>query len=137
MIFRNVDIPQGAEIVSAHLKVRAYNSRLTDVVYGTIQAEAADDAAGFGGSRNIGLLAKTGTSVDWDISESWSSDTWYTSPDIAGVIQEVIDRGGWSEGNSIAIIYSTRENEGGYRNISSFDRGSDYAPILEITYIPR
>jgi hypothetical protein len=132
-----VDIHQGAEIISAYLKVRAYNSRLTDVVYGTIQAEAADNAAGFGASRNIGLLAKTGTSVDWDISEPWSSDTWYTSPDIAGVVQEVIDRGGWSEGNSIAIIYSTRENEGSYRNISSFDRGSDSAPILEITYIPR
>ena len=136
MIFRNVDIPQGAEIISANLKIRAYNSRLSDLVYGKIQAEATDNAADFGAFRNIGTLPKTNASVNWDLDESWAADTWYPSPDISGVIQEVIDRGGWSEGNALAIIYSTRQNEGGYRNISSFDRGSDYAPILEITYIP-
>jgi hypothetical protein len=137
MIFRNIDIPQGATIISANLKIRSYKSRLSDVVYGTIQAEATDDATEFGGSRSIGSLAKTSTTVDWDIYESWSSHTWYTSPDIADVIQEVIDRGGWSEGNSLAILYSTRENVNGYRNISSFERGGDFASKLEITYVPQ
>jgi len=88
-----------------------------------------------GGSRNIGSLDMTITSIDWDIDEAWSADTWYTSPDIASVIQEVINRGDWSDGSSLAIIYSTRLRESGYRNISSFDRGSDCAPKLEITYV--
>jgi hypothetical protein len=136
MIFKNVDIHQGAEIISAYLKIRAYDSRLTDLVSGTIQAEATDNAADFGAFRNIGTLPKTNASVDWDLIEPWLADTWYTSPDIASVIQEVIDRGGWSEDNALSIIYSTRIHEGGYRQFSSFDRGSDYAPILEITYIP-
>ena len=136
MVFRNVEIPQGAQIVSAYLKIQAYNSRLSDVVYGTIQAEATDNAADFGAFRNISTLTKTNDSVEWDLEEPWSADTWYTSPDIAAVIQEVVDRSGWSADNSLAVIYSTRLREGGYRNISSFDRGSDYAPILEITYIP-
>ncbi|HCO92614.1 MAG TPA: hypothetical protein DIU00_01465 [Phycisphaerales bacterium] len=136
MVFRNLNIPKGAEIISSYLKVQSYNSRLSGVVYGKIQAEAVDNAVEFGGSVNIGSLDKTGTSIDWDIDEAWSADTWYTSPDITGVIQEVINRNGWSDGNSLAIIYSTRLHEGGYRNISSFDRGSDYAPILEITFIP-
>jgi len=136
MVFRNLNIRKGTEIISAHLKVQSYNSQLSNVVYGEIQAEAADNATGFVGSINISSLDKTISSIDWDIDEAWSEDTLYSSPDIAGVIQEVINRGGWSEGNSLAILYSTRKNEGGYRNISSFDRGSDYAPILEITYIP-
>jgi len=136
IVFRNLNIPKGAEIISAHLKIRSYNNQLSDVVYGRIQAEAADNASGLGGAFNIGLLDKTGTSIDWDIDEAWSADTWYTSPDIAGVIQEVINRSGWLEGNSLAIIYSTRLREGGCRNISSFVRGADYAPTLEITYIP-
>jgi len=136
MVFRNVNIPQGTRILNASLKIRAHNSQLTDTVYGMIQAEASDDAAGFGVSRNIGSVSKTNASVDWDLDEPWSADTWYTSPDIAGVIQEVIDRGGWSANNALAILYCARENEVGYRKISSFDRGSDYAPILEITYIP-
>ncbi|OHB64260.1 MAG: hypothetical protein A2168_07005 [Planctomycetes bacterium RBG_13_50_24] len=137
MVFRNLNVPQGAEIISAHLSIRSYNSQLSDVVYGKIQAEATDNAAGFGAFRSIGTLPKTKASVNWDLNEPWSADTRYTSPDIASVIQEVIDRGGWSADNSLAIIYSTRQREGGYRNISSYDRGSDYAPILEITYISR
>ena len=137
MVFRILNIPQGAEIISAHLRIRAYNSQLSDVVYGKIQAEATDNTAGFSAFRSIGTLPKTSTSVDWDLNEPWSADTWYTSPEIAGVIQEVIDRGGWSADNSLAVIYSTRLRKGGYRNFSSFDSGSDYAPILEITYISR
>lgn len=137
MVFRNLNIPQGAEIISAHLKIRSYNSRLTGMVFGKIEAEATDNAAAFSNLRQIGTLPRTGASVDWDSDEPWSADTWYTSPDIAYVIQEVINRDGWSADNPLAILYSTRQREGGCRNISSFDRGSDTAPILEITYIPR
>jgi len=60
---------------------------------------------------------------------------WLNSPDFAGVIQEVIDRGGWLPGNSLTILYSTGEREGGYRNFSSNDRGGDLAPKLDITYV--
>ena len=136
MVFRNVNIPKGTEIIGAHLKIRSYNNRLTDMVYGRIQAEAADDAVSCGAFRSIGTLPRTSDSVDWDHSEPWLENTWYESPNLAGVIQEVINRDGWQPNNSLTILYSTRDREGGYRNISSFDRGSDYAPILEITYIP-
>jgi hypothetical protein len=136
MVFRNVAIPRGVEIVSAHLKIRSYNSRLTDIVYGKIEAEATGDADGFGGSHDIGSMPVTSASVNWDHYDPWSENTWYESPDIATVIQEVIIPRGWSPGNSLAILYSTRQSEGGYRNFSSFDRGGDYAPKLEITYLP-
>ena len=75
--------------------------------------------------------------MNWDQYEPWIENTWYDSPDIAGVIQEVIDRSGWSPNNSLTIIYSTRDSEGGYRNFSSYDRGGDLAPKLEITYAPQ
>jgi hypothetical protein len=135
MVFRNVNIPQGTRILSARLKIRAHTSRLTDVAYGMIQAEAANNAATFGSSRHIASVPRTSASVNWDLDQPWSVDAWYESPDIAEVIQEVINRGGWSPNNALAILYSTR-SEGGYRNFSAYDRGSDYAPVLEITYVP-
>ena len=137
MIFRNVNIPQGTEIISARLKICSHDNRLDDIIYGKVEAEAADDAASLGGSRHIGSLPKTGASVNWDHYEPWEENTWYESPDIAAVIQEVIDRAGWSPNNSLTILYSTRDSEGGYRNFSSYDRGVDLAPKLEITYVPR
>ena len=137
MVFRNVNIPQGTEIISARLKICSHDNHLEDVVYSKIEAAAADDAAGLGGSHNIGSLSRTGASVNWDHYEPWVENTWYESPDIAGVIQEVIDRAGWSPNNSLTILYSTRDNEGGYRNFSSYDRGGNLAPELEITYVPQ
>ncbi len=135
MVFRNVNIPQGTRILSARLKIRAHTSRLTDVAYGVIQAEAANNAAAFGSSRHIASLPRTSASVNWDLDQPWSADAWYESPDIAEVVQEVINRAGWSANNALAILYSSR-SEGGYRNFSAYDRGSDYAPMLEITYVP-
>ena len=135
MVFRNVEIPRGAIIISARLKISAYNDQFTDITFGKIEAESTDNAASFGISRHIASLPRTSASVNWDIIEHWSPDTWYESPDIADVIQEVIDRDGWSANNSLTIICSSR-SEGGYRNFSSYDRGSDFAPRLEIKYIP-
>ncbi|MGB2861690.1 MAG: hypothetical protein WBC05_00060, partial [Sedimentisphaerales bacterium] len=66
MVFRNVNIPQGTEIISAHLKIQSHDNRLDGIIYGKIEAEAADDAASLGGSRHIGSLPRTGTSVNWD-----------------------------------------------------------------------
>jgi hypothetical protein len=134
MVFRNVNIPRGARIISAHLEIYSYDSQLSEVVYGTIQAQASDDAAAFGDSRPIGLVPRTHASVNWDLQEPWSKDTWYDSPDISGVIQEVVDSEAWSANNALAILYSTRQERGGYRCFSSYDRGSSYAPKLEITY---
>jgi len=135
MVFRNVNIPQGTRILSAHLKIRAHTSRLTDAAYGMIQAEAANNAAAFDSSRHIASVPRTSASINWDLEHPWSADAWYESPDIGEVIQEVINRSGWSANNALAILYSTR-SEGGYRNFSAYDRGSDYGAKLEITYIP-
>jgi len=136
MVFRNVTVPRDAEIMSAHLKIRSYNNRLTGSVYGVIEAEAADDAAAFDSYRHVDSMSTTVNSVIWDHDEPWLEDTWYDSPDLIDVIQEVINREGWSSGNSLAILYSTR-SEGDYRNFSSYDRGSGFAPKLEITYAPK
>ncbi len=135
MVFRNIDIPQGTEIISAHLRVRSYNNDLMDLVYGRIQAEDADDATGFDSSRKIDSLSRTNSSIEWDILEPWLQYTWYDSPDIAAVIQEVINRDGWMEGNSLVILFSARASEGGYRSFCSYDYNNDYAPQLEITHV--
>jgi hypothetical protein len=135
MRFTDVRVPQGATITQAYLKVHSYWQQ-DYTVYGKIEAEAANDAIPFGSSRLIGILAKTATSVSWDHIGTCQENTWYTSPDIRAVIQEVINRSGWSLGNSLAIFHSVRKDGGGYRLFSSYDRTprGTFAPKLEITY---
>jgi len=137
MVFRNVNIPQGAEIISANLKIYSHDNSLDGVVYAEIEAEAIDNAESLGGSRLVGSLPRTSASVIWDHYDPWEANTWYESPDIAGVIQEVVDRAGWLPNNSLTILYGTRDDNGGYRKFSSYDRGNDLAPKLEITYAPQ
>ena len=136
MVFRNVDIPQGTEIISSNLRICSHINRLTSTVYGKIEAEAVDNADAFGISRRIGSLPKTSASVNWDHHDPWAENTWYQSPDIAEVIQEIIDRPGWTANNSLTILYGTRLFAGDWRKYSSYDRGIEYAPRLEITYAP-
>ena len=121
--FTNLYIPSSTPIVSARLKIRSYTSFLSGTVYGKIQGEDTDNAADFSG-RYISGLVKTTASVNWDHSTAWSANTWYNSPDIAAVVQEIIDRPGWSAGNALAILYSTRLSSNNNRRFSSYDRGT-------------
>ena len=132
--FTGVDIPRKAIVLNAYLKIFSYDQFNTGEVYGAIEAEDSDDAADFS-SRNIYLAPKTSAAVAWDHSDAWDSDTWYASGDISAVIQEVVDRPGWRAGNSLALYYGARVNQGGYRYFSSFERGAWMAPKLEIVYL--
>jgi len=136
MVFEDVNVPQGSQIVSVRLEICSHNEHLTDDVFGTITAEDSDNAVAFSIFSSVNDRPTTSASADWDLVEPWLPNTWYESPDIAEVIQEVINREGWSQGNSLALLYSTRTHDGGYRQFSSYDRGIDYAPKLEITYEP-
>ncbi|MCK4963419.1 MAG: hypothetical protein KAS19_13070, partial [Anaerolineales bacterium] len=133
MVFKGVNIPPSADIISAYLEIQSDESYMTDTVYGKIQAQDTDNADSFSHMPYISARPRTDASVNWDHHAPWSKNTWYRSPDIAQVVQEVINRTGWSAGNSLAILYSTRLSQGGYRHFSSYDGG--HAPKLLVNHV--
>jgi hypothetical protein len=96
----------------------------------TIQGEDSDNAATFTSSReNISSRTRTTAAV------SWSPVPWTTvgeagpdqrTSDIAVVIQEIVNRSGWSSGNSLVIIITGT----GRRVAVSYDGDPDGAPSL-------
>lgn len=134
MVFCSVNVPRGAEILSALLTVRSNDDYYDEAAYCRIEAEATDHAEALSDLRSPDSLVRTGASVDWDVDGPWSAGEWYASPDISVVIAEVVNRDGWSANNSMALLLSTRQVGGGYRCFSSYDRGQADAPRLEITY---
>jgi hypothetical protein len=124
-------VPAGAVIDSAvvQLSVDEVGSDPADLV---IQAEAADSAAAFQAvSRNLTDRARTAASV------SWAPAPWTTvnargpdqmTPDVAVVLQEVVDRAGWSAGNSVALLISGT----GRRTANAFGDGA--AAELSLTW---
>lgn len=136
MRFRDVNVPQGVFISDARLKIRAYSTPVAEEpLYGVIHAEYADNPADFSG-RNIRDIVKTDAEVNWDHIPGWEDADWYTSSDISAMVQEVIDRPGWSADNAMVITYSNRLSAGNYRHICSYNFGSQHTSgaKLEITY---
>ena len=146
--FGPVNIPQGAIIDVAYLKLRCLTSRTEDTVRSKLWCEAVDNAtdisdAGFtvedlfDGGNNL-LLAPT-SKVTWEITADWVVGTDYNSASIVAPVQAVIGRAGWASSNYINVAWEDWEGlstatANTYRYARSWDSSSIYAPILHIEY---
>ncbi len=108
--FRNVTVPQGAMIESAYIIVNSHEGKdAEDIAKITITAEATDsaytfDEANFNDTYLLTDRPMTSASVLWTVDEPWGLWEFYQTPDLADVVQEVVDRSGWKSGNAIAFI---------------------------------
>ena len=136
MRFCHIDVPPGAEIVKATLKVCANANGLGGQINAVVTAEAADNVTAYGSSHRLCDVASSAASQVWAWDTTWSADTWYESPDLRAVIQEIVDRPGWSAGNALAIICVGDYSAGSDRQFWSYDGDPDRAAQLEIKYLP-
>ena len=129
---QNVTIPAGATITSATLEVYA-NLAGTAEFDTTIHAEDADSASTFTSSaNNVSNRTRTTAQTSWsEPSQSWSSGQSIISPNFSSVVQAVIDRPGWSSGNSMAIILVP---DSGLKSIYQHTGAGTNAPKLHVTY---
>ena len=131
--FNSVDVPQGASIVKAYVQFKV-DETSSETTLLTIEGEGVDNAATFTTSDgNISSRVKTSTNV------SWSPAPWTTvgeagsdqrTPDVSKIIQEIVDRPGWSSGNSHVLIITGT----GKRVAESYNGDQRGAPILHVEY---
>jgi|GEM_PF-6736624 len=132
--FNAVTVPQGATITSAYVEMRATaaNSESTDL---TIFGQDANDAATFGaGSNNLSIRPMTDASVDWSNVENWKKNQWHDTPDLTAIIQEIINRSGWVDGNDLVILIRS-DDLNGKRLAFSHDDNGDKAAKLHVEYV--
>ncbi|MBN1509458.1 MAG: S8 family serine peptidase [Sedimentisphaerales bacterium] len=136
MRFRGIQVPPGSLIKSATLSICSYTYGLTTAFQGKLRAEAADNPGDLNGRKVTGLTGTSASTVwNWE-GTPWTANTWYESPDIRQVLQEIVDRPGWSSGNAVVILYGGSSYEDD-RRFWSFDGAPDKAARLKITYQPR
>jgi hypothetical protein len=133
--FRTIIIPKSSQIINAYIQfqVDELSSVSTSL---TIWGEAQDNPATFTTTNhNISSRSKTFAAV------AWSPPPWTVegqagvdqrSPDLSAIIQEIVNRSGWSEGNSLVIIVGGS----GVRTAEAYDGSHAGAPLLHIEYIP-
>ncbi len=119
MQYDQLGIPQGATINSAKITFQVDNSGNPGTSNDfTILAEAADNASLFGysldapnwpgwawlASYDITDRDRTVAGVSWAPAAAPAAGTKMDTPDISPLIQEVVDRAGWSENNRLTLM---------------------------------
>ncbi len=104
--FRQVFIPKGATIDSAFIIVHSHEAKTAeDVARITIAGEATDDAFTFDENNLITDRPRTVNTLDWVVDEPWGLWTPHRTPDLRNIVQEIVDRDGWSSGQSLAFFF--------------------------------
>jgi hypothetical protein len=141
--FVGVDVPVGATIDSAVVSFRADGASdgvVSLQVYGQRSAAAvtfaeSDERAG---SRDLGTRPRTSTVVAWSTDEPWAPGRRYTTPDIAAIVQEIVDLDAWQQGGDLVILIEGTAGEGYRRTFSYEGAGGDPDRVarLEIEFTP-
>lgn len=133
--FPNLQVPQGAAIQSAWLQFQA-DETASGATSLLIQGEAADTAAPFlSTANNVSARARTAASSTW-LPDPWTAvgaaGAAQRSPDLAGVIQEIVSLPGWAPGNALAFVITGS----GRRTAETFEGLAAAAPLLHLEYGP-
>ncbi|WP_072863272.1 Calx-beta domain-containing protein [Arenibacter palladensis] len=132
--FRNINVPQGATIISANIQFTTdeTDSQSTSLV---IRGQDENNPGNFGnGDYNISSRTLTSASVAWNNIPAWNTvgqaGPNQQTPNLSAIVQEIVDRGGWSSGNSMVFVITGS----GQRTAESHDGSSSGAPVLTIEY---
>lgn len=134
--FQEVQIPQGATIMSAKLKMVS-NLSNTPATTIDIYGELVEDSSAFtAASNDISNRTRTSASGSWSTSNEFPlSGESVTSADFSSVIQEIVDQTGWCGGNDLNLILEASSAEAGSsRKLVSSDQGDGNSAQLIIEY---
>lgn len=138
--FTGVTIPQGATITSALLTMYVSNVNGGVLALVSFWGEATDNAATFASgatpqnrTHTTAQVNQTFTTVNWGTVGYQTNGT--EIPDLATIIQEIVNRPGWASGNALAIVATDNGSTNpGYVGTATWDNASTKATKLDITY---
>ncbi|HSE08826.1 MAG TPA: PKD domain-containing protein [Nocardioidaceae bacterium] len=130
--FADIPVPQRGEIVSAKIQFKV-DEPSTGAAALTIKGEAVDNAAAY---QAVGgdISRRPSTTA----TAQWAPPTWSTrgeagpgqlTSELAPVLQEIVNRPGWQQGNAAAFVVSGT----GRRTAVAFD-GGGVGPVLQLQF---
>jgi hypothetical protein len=132
--FAGLPIPQGATITHAAIQFTAAGTQ-SETTTLDITVEATDQAAAFSATTgNLSNRPITDTRLVWQ-PPAWSvlgeATASQRTPNLAGILQDIISRPGWASGNAIALFIKGA----GRRTADAFDKSGGTPPRLSVTYV--
>ncbi|HUW12374.1 MAG TPA: glycosyl hydrolase, partial [Anaerolineae bacterium] len=132
--FRGVPLPPLARITSAHLSLRyTYHTGLPVNLH--LYGEAVDVSLPFADYHAlVHLRPRTTAEVAWNIDAAPAAASWFDSPDITQIVQEVVNRPGWTLYNPLSILVESDVSTNHYLDAWAYDVDPGLAPKIEICY---
>jgi hypothetical protein len=139
--FLNVAIPVGATITSAYLSFKASASKSLTVVNSKIRGQNSSNPITFSTQADFDARTWLATIAYWDAIAAWTANQWYNSPDIAAIIQAIINLSGWASGNALVLLWEdwdlrSTQVDNTTRTNWLYEQSSSEAPKLHIEYTP-
>jgi len=132
--FNSVDVPANAKILSAKLLQYSsgYEGRSVRLKY--IGQASAEPAPFTGEAYDLSLRPRT-LSYVIDAPEPWPRYDFFPSPELAPIIQEIIDDPQWRRAGTMTLFLEDADSESS-RKIDQYEYDPLHAARLQITYIP-
>ena len=99
-MWASVTVPKNATITAAYIQLYTLDTR--NNILGHIYGDAADNSSNFASTHTLWNRTKTTANVAWNVTGL--AVGYVNSPDISSVIQEIVNRAGWSSGNNMSIL---------------------------------
>src|SRR3989344_5738545 len=132
--FTNINIPRGSTINSASVEIYVDDDNDANLDF---FAHRVDNAPSFSSSPGLDVTSRTTTSASTAWVQTNLGSGWKTSPSIRPVIQEIVNRSGWSSGNAMAILLKGKNSGSAEVTFRSWDySGHTFGAKLHVTYTP-
>lgn len=130
-------IPNNAKIVKAVIRVKsAVNSTKRPVFVIKGLKEPSSNTFAAGGADRPSTRVKTTATVAWTPGADWAINTWYDSPDIKAIIDELITQPEYT-GKALGLVIEDNSSPSNqYENIYDFNSGAANAARLILTIAP-
>jgi hypothetical protein len=133
--WQSINIAQGTSITSAKLSL--YMTVDDGTLSADIKGIAEDNTITWATDNRPSQRTKTTATItaneaNWN---NWATDSWIDI-DITSVVQEIIDRGGWSANNALAIVIEDTAGAGtNYISARTYEyTGNAHGAKLDIVY---
>lgn len=126
-------IDQGTIITSALLQVYVNDNSAGSSRAMVVQGNDTDNTSVWSSSYHGPQFVPTTASLAFDLFDG-PSGGWWTIGDIVDILQEVLDRPGWSNNNYFGVRLKTNNTTNGDLAISSIEGDSDLAAKLVVTF---
>lgn len=135
MRFPNITITRGNIINNVVLRLQSYSGAISNTVNAKIYSNAIDNSIAPTNHTEFAALGLSTNYISWDSIPSVAGGSNYNVPDLTTIVQEIIDRAGWSSGNALGIlIKNNASSSGANRDAKVYGWGALAVPQLTITY---